>query len=85
MIASGKYFLHGFYVSLANCVWITGLHVIMFNTMLKQWPEMLTMINSMPMPTHPRVMMLIMGPLIGIASGLVNGLFAWIASKVVKK
>jgi uncharacterized membrane protein len=30
-------------------------------------------------------MMLVTGPLIGVLSGLVLGLFAWIASKLVKK
>ena len=28
--APGKYFLHGFCVSLVNCVWITGAHIAHF-------------------------------------------------------
>ena len=83
--APGKYFMHGFLVSLANCVWITGLHVLMFSTMMEHRPETWEMVAKMPMPEHPRMMMLVMGPIIGIASGLVNGLFAFIASKIVKK
>jgi cobalamin synthase len=42
------------------------------------------MMTKMPMPEHPRLMMLMMGPAIGIVSGLVLGLFAFIASKWVK-
>jgi uncharacterized membrane protein len=39
----------------------------------------------MPLPDSPRLMMLITGPVIGIISGLVLGLFAFIASKIFKK
>lgn len=80
---SGNYFLHGFLVSLANCVWITLAQVLLYNTYIANHPEIATM--KMPMPTHPRVMMLLIGPIIGIISGLVLGLFAVIASKMVKK
>jgi uncharacterized membrane protein len=48
-------------------------------------PNMMAMNTNMPMPTHPRMMMLIMGPIIGIISGLILGLFAFIASKMIKK
>ena len=30
--APGKYFLHGFLVSLLNSVWITAAHIILFST-----------------------------------------------------
>ncbi|MBI4946960.1 MAG: hypothetical protein HY840_11245 [Bacteroidetes bacterium] len=48
-------------------------------------PEMWASTAKMPMPEHPRLMMLMMGPVIGIVSGLVQGLFAFIASKSIKK
>jgi hypothetical protein len=41
--------------------------------------------SKMPFTMSPRRMMLIAGPLIGIISGLVLGLFAFVASKIVKK
>jgi hypothetical protein len=81
--APGKYFLHGFLVSLANCVWITSVHVLLFNQYMAHHPEFATM--KMPMPTHPRIFMLITGPVVGIISGLVLGLFAFVAGKLVKK
>jgi uncharacterized membrane protein len=42
--------------------------------------------TSIPsMQTHPRVIMLVFGAIIGVVSGVVLGLFALIASKIVKK
>ena len=82
---SGNYFLHGFLVSLLNCVWITSAHIILFNTYLANHVQEAEMLKQMPMPDSPRLMMLITGPVIGIISGLVLGLFAFIASKIIKK
>lgn len=82
---SGKYFLHGFLVSLANCVWITGGHILLYHTYMANHAEEAAMTAKMPMPDHPRLMMLMMGPIVGIVSGLVLGLFAFIASKIMKK
>ena len=41
------------------------------------------MMKSMPFDS-PRLVMLMMGPVGGIVSGLILGLFAWIAGKIVK-
>jgi uncharacterized membrane protein len=43
------------------------------------------MMASMPLPTHPRLMMALIGPVIGVLSGLVLGVFAIVASKMVKR
>jgi hypothetical protein len=83
--AAGKYFMHGFVLSLANCVWITAAHVLLYSTYIANHPAEAAMSAKMPMPEHPRMMMLVMGPVIGIISGVVQGLFAFIASKIVKK
>ena len=83
--SSGKYFGHGFVLSLANCVWITAAHVLFFSTYIANHPQEAAMSAKMPMADHPRMMMLVMGPIIGIVSGLIQGLFAFIASKIVKK
>ena len=83
--ATGRYFLHGFYVSLANCVWITLFHVILFDKYISLHPDILENMANMPMPEHPRRMMLVVGPVIGVASGLVLGLFSFVASKIFKK
>src|SRR3978361_1505641 len=77
-----KYFLHGFLVSLANCMWITAAHMIFYTTYIANHPSVAKMAEGHPiLPSHPRLAMLITGPVFGIASGLVLGLFAFIASK----
>ena len=82
---TGKYFLHGLLVSIVNSVWITAAHIIFVSTYLSNHPQQVEMMAKMPLPTHPRIMMLITGPIIGIISGLILGLFAFVASNIVKK
>jgi hypothetical protein len=81
----GSYFLHGFVLSLVNCIWITGAHIIFHTTYLANHPQMVEMSAKMPLVDHPRLQMLVMGPVFGIAFGIILGLFAFIASKMVKK
>ena len=85
--ASGKYFLHGLLVSIVNSIWITATHAALFYTYIANHPEYLKMAEGLPpmMAGHPRRMMAFTGPIIGVISGLVLGLFAWVASKLVKK
>jgi hypothetical protein len=83
--ATGKFFLHGFVLSLINCVWITTAHVLLYSNYIANHPAEAAMSAKMPMPEHPRMMMLVMGPIIGIISGVVQGLFAFVASKIMKK
>jgi len=80
--APSRPFLHGVCVGLANSVWVTGSHVILFRQYVANHPREVAMMSSMPLPTHPRVMMLIMGPIIGLLSGIVLGLFAIVARKL---
>ena len=81
---SDKHFLHGFSVSLVNCVWITGAHILLFQSYLERHPQEAEMMTKMPLPDSPRLMMLMTGPVVGIISGLVLGLFAFVAGKIVK-
>lgn len=82
---TGKFFLHGFFVSLVNSVWVTAAHVILYNTYVASHPEETNMMAQMQIPINPRIMMLITGPIIGVLSGLVLGLFAFIASRIIRK
>jgi uncharacterized membrane protein len=82
---SGKYFLNGFLVSLVNSVWITSAHIVFYSTYIAHHPEQAAMISKGPIPDLPRLMMLVTGPIIGAISGLVLGLFSFIASKIIKK
>jgi hypothetical protein len=81
----GKYFMTGFWVGIANCVWVTITHIILFQVYIANHPHEMLMLAKMPVPDSPRIMMLISGPVFGIISGLVLGLFAFIASKIMQK
>ncbi|WP_259068880.1 hypothetical protein HDF24_06305 [Mucilaginibacter sp. X4EP1] len=83
----GKYFLHGFLVSMVNCVWITAAHIFFYNSYVSHHPEIANMSPNIPssLAVHPRLFILIVGPFFGALSGLVLGLFSFIASKIVKK
>ena len=80
---SGKYFAHGFMVSLLNSVWISAAHILLFDQYLAHHPEQAAMMESMPLSGSPRLMMALMGPVIGVVSGLVLGLFAAVAGKLL--
>jgi lysylphosphatidylglycerol synthetase-like protein (DUF2156 family) len=86
-VCSGKYFLHGFMLSIFNSVWITAVHAIFVATYIKNHPDMSPANMHMPaaMYSHPRELMVIMGPIFGAIFGLFQGLFAFVASKIVKK
>jgi hypothetical protein len=81
--APGKYFLHGFALSMVNSVWVTTAHVVFFETYIANHPREAAMSAGMPLP--PRLMMIITGPLIGVVTGLIQGLFAYLASRILKR
>lgn len=78
-------FLHGFMVSLFNCFWILVIHLLLYHTYKTIHPEMADMNANMPLHGHPRILMVIFGILIGVLSGLVLGLFAYLASLIMRK
>jgi len=83
--SSGKYFMSGFWVSIANSIWITVAHIIFYHTYIAGHTQEADMISKMPLPDSPRLMMLMTGPVVGIVLGLVLGLFAFIGSKILQK
>jgi len=84
-VCNGRYFLHGLCVSLVNCVWITGAHIIFHTNYLANHPNAVKMSQSLPLANHARLQMLFMGPVFGLGFGLILGLFAFVASKMVPK
>jgi small basic protein len=76
-----KFFLHGLCVSLANSVWITAAHIAFFDSYMAAHPQEAAMAAQMG---SPRLMMLATGPVVGLVSGIVLGLFSLGASKVIK-
>lgn len=81
--AEGKYFLHGLLLGLANCVWITSAHVIFSDAYLAFHPEEAAMMKTASL--SPKIMMLLTGPVIGIVSGIVFGLFSVVLNRVFRK
>jgi len=86
-VCSGKYFLHGFLVSMVNSVWITAAHIIFRLTYLAHHPQAASLYTNLPasLQSHPRLAMVITGPIFGAGFGIILGLFSFIASKIVKK
>lgn len=80
--AANRYFVHGVALGLANCIWVTVAHVLWFSQYIANHPREASMMQSMPLPTHPRLMMAIAGPVIGLLSGIVIGLFAMLAHRL---
>jgi hypothetical protein len=74
-------FVHGLLTSLLNSVWITGAHLIFFDSYVAHHAGEAAMMANSPMP--PKLMMLLTGPVVGLVSGLVLGLFSFVASKIV--
>jgi len=80
--APNRPFLTGVCVGLANSVWVTGAHILLVDQYLARHPREAAMMSSMPMPTHPRLMMAVTGPVIGLVSGIVLGILAIVATKL---
>jgi len=83
--APGRYFVHGFLTSLMNSVWITGTHVLLFDQYIARHADEAQMMAQLNLPISPRMFMALTGPIIGIISGLVLGLFSVIAAKLIPK
>ena len=82
--APGHVFLHGLALGVANGVWMTGFHMLFAAQYIANHPQEAAMMASMPLPTHPRIMMAIIGPVVGVISGLVLGLIAFVMGKLIK-
>ena len=81
--ATGR-FVHGVILGLVNSVWITAVHILLFDRYLAGHAQEAAMMKSMPLPDSPRLMMVIVGPVVGLISGIVIGLLALGAGKLVK-
>lgn len=82
---STKYFLHGFLVSLVNSIWIISVHIAFLPTYLSNHPQEAEMLTKMPISNSPGLIMIMTGLLIGILSGLILGVFALAASKLLNR
>ena len=82
--SGGMNFLHGLLLGIVNSVWITGAHVLLFERYLAGHAQEATAMQQGPLASHPREMVLVVGPLIGVVSGVIIGFLALIAGKLIK-
>ena len=73
------YFLNGLMVSAVNSVWVTSAHVLLFDSYKAGHASEIEMMARIPMGGSPRLMMILLFPVVGIVSGLVLGLFSYAA------
>src|SRR6266404_3912775 len=83
--APSRLFLHGFLVSLVNGVWIAIIHSAFYATYIANNPEMLEDYQKFTQYMNPQIMMLIIGPCVGAITGVIAGLFAVLAGRILKK
>src|SRR5437868_499228 len=77
------YFVHGFLVSLVNSAWITIAHVLLFDQYIARHAEEARMMARLSFPVSNRMLMALTGPVIGILSGLILGVFSIIAGRIL--
>ena len=84
--APGKYFVHGFLISILNSIWVTLAHVSRYDDYVAAHPEWLQMLQNLPpgIAKDPRMLMVPVGIISGVLSGVVLGLFCWVTNKFVK-
>jgi hypothetical protein len=80
--AAGKYFLHGFLISIVNSVWVTAVHEAFFSTYVRNNPQM---VQGTPPGINPRIVMIVAGPIVGAVMGVIAGSLALIASKLLSR
>jgi hypothetical protein len=78
--APGRYFLHGLSVSLISSVWVTAAHVALFDHNVAIHGRVLAMTAQ---AGQPPLVLILGGPVVGIAAGLMLGALAWGVSKFV--
>jgi hypothetical protein len=83
--APGRFFLHGFMVSLINGVIIGVIHAVFLRFYLLHNLEIALNLRKLPPNLDLRWLTLFVGPIVGALLGIISGLFAWIASKIVRK
>ena len=81
---AGLHFLHGLLVGIANSVWITASHVLFYDAYITRHAQEAAMMQNPALPFSGKAMMAMIGPVIGLISGVILGIFALIAGKLVK-
>lgn len=81
---AGMHFLHGLLLGIANSVWITAAHILLFGRYIANHAREAAMMQNPSLPFSGKAMMAVVGPVVGVISGVILGIFALIAGKLVK-
>lgn len=81
---AGVQFLHGLVLGLANSVWITAAHVLLFDAYIARHAQEAAAMRNPSIPFSMKTTMLMVGPVVGLLSGIILGVFAMIAGKLIK-
>ena len=76
-------FLHGLLVGLVNSVWIIAAHVLLYDAYAARHAKEVAMMQSISGAVPQRLLVALLGIPAGLVSGIVIGLFAFIAGKLV--
>ena len=79
------YFVHAFLASVLNGIWISLIHGIFFSTYIRNNPEVVEKFKTLPPGVNVRVLMFVIGPLVGAIFGVIAGFFAIVAARIGKK
>jgi len=75
--ASGKWLLHGLALSFTNTIFSTIVTLLLYTTYAANNLQAMAEFNRMARGHDPRLLFVAMVPVIGIVSGLIQGLLAW--------
>ena len=78
-------FVQGVLLGLANSVWITGAHILLFDRYVAGHTQEVAMMKSMPLASEPKLLMAVTGPVVGLISGIIIGVLALGAGKLIKR
>ena len=82
--AEGDYFLHGLFLGIANSLWISLMHAMLFTKYIFNNGYVSETLAKLPKFGPPRLMLLIYGPMIGVIAGIILGLLCAGASKIIE-
>ena len=82
---SEKYFLNGLAVSMLNALWLIVIHLYFFDSYTAAHLKEMEMMERLPMPDDPQLMLALCGLFSGAVSGIAFGLLAVIAAMLIKE
>jgi hypothetical protein len=78
-VPKGKYFLHAFFVSVLNGVWIGLIHAALHDTYVANHVDEVKTFGD-----HGAAAMIWMGPIFGAIFGVISGLISMLVGKIRK-